>query len=335
MSFTVVMTMLKAGVGPDMSETERALRRIKARFLPVECRREEEVIAAAQDADAVITLNEPYTRRVLSALPKCRVIATPKTGIDNIDLAAASELGILISYCPDYARDEVSDHALALLLCCARKVPQYDQATREGKWFIRLPPVFRLRGQTLGIIGLGRIGRRLVPKARALGLKVIAHSPTAAPEVARRLRVELVPLERLLRESDFVSVHAPLRPENRHMIGREQLRLMKPTAYFINTARGGLVDEAALIEALQQGWIAGAGLDVLDVIDPFPPSPDNPLLKMEQVVHTSHSAYYSEASLSELGRIPGQEIARVLRGKLPRYLANPAALPAYRRRWGG
>lgn len=334
MGFQVVMTMLKAGIGPDMAQSQRSLTRMGVGFRQVVCQREEEIIAAAAGADAIICLNEPFTRRVIASLERCRLIATPKTGLDNIDVAAATEYGILISHCPEYALDEVSDQALGLILICARKLFQYHQATRQGKWFITLPPVYRLRGQTLGIIGLGWIGRRLVPKARALGLRVIAYSPTAPPQVASRLKVKLVELEQLLREADFISLHATLRPESRGMLGREHFRLMKPTAYLINTARGALVDETALIEALREGWIAGAGLDVVDVIDPFPPSRDNPLLGMDNVVITAHSAWYSEEAVAELGRIPGEEIRRVLRGSFPRYLANPEARTAYQQRWG-
>ncbi|MDP6347646.1 MAG: NAD(P)-dependent oxidoreductase, partial [Dehalococcoidia bacterium] len=183
--------------------------------------------------------------------------------------------------------------------------------------------------------GLGRIGRALVPKARAFGMRVLGYSPSVSPNKAKGLGVEMVGLERLLRESDFVSLHTSLTPQKHRMLRMEHLRLMRPTAYLINTARGQLVDEADLYTALTEGIIAGAGLDVLDTIDPTPPSPDNPLLKLPNVIFSAHSAHYSAEAFAYLVRRPAEEVAKVLNGGLPDNLVNPEAKEAYFARWGG
>ncbi|HJX70126.1 MAG TPA: C-terminal binding protein, partial [Dehalococcoidia bacterium] len=294
------MTVNYPGIPPD----EKVLTDIGAQFAKIPCHSEEELIATAQDADAIITIpmNQLFPRRVIERLNKCRIISSPGIGYEGIDLAAATERGICVTNVPDYCLEEVSDHAMALLLACARKLFRLDKAVKEGKWDslekpqIRnkiWPPMFRIRGQTVGLIGFGRIPRALVPKAKGFGLRVIAHDPYAPPGIAEELGVELVDLDRLLRESDYVSVHAALTAETKHMLGLEQFKKMKPTAYLINAARGPLIDETALYTALSEGYIAGAGLDVMD---PEPPSLDNPLFKLDNVIFTAHSAHYSELS---------------------------------------
>jgi D-3-phosphoglycerate dehydrogenase len=334
--FKVVLTLRYPGLPQD----EEAYRRLDARFFKVDCSTEEDILAAAHDADVVITTMQPFTRRVIQGLSRCRLISVIGIGYEGVDVAAATARGILVSHVPDYCLEEVSDHTMALLLACARKLLPLVQAVRAGKWDslekleIRQkiwPPMFRLRGQTLGIIGLGRIARALIPKARAFGLRVIVYSAHASPQEAQELGVELVSLERLLQEADFVSLHAALTPETRHLLGREEFRRMKPTAYLINTARGGLVDESALYTALSEGRIAGAALDVMD---PEPPSPDNPLLKLDNVLITAHSAHYSDQSAVELRRKVDENVLAVLRGEFPPGLLNPQAKERYRARWG-
>ncbi len=335
MAWLVVKTRTGVFPGWDTPYEEEAVAAAGGRLKRQDCPTEEALIANCSQADAIITANEPFTARVIHSLDRCRLIANCKTGYDNVDLEAATRRGVLVSNVPDYGVEEVSTHAMALLLACARKLLQYDTATREGKWMIVLPPVHRLQGQTLGLIGLGRIGRALVPKARAFGLRVVAHSPSITQEVAQRLGVGLVGLEQLLRESDFVSLHTSLTPQKHHMLRLEHFRLMKPTAYLINTARGQLVDEADLYTALTQGIIAGAGLDVLDTIDPQPPNPDNPLLRLPSVILSAHSAHYSAEAFAYLVRRPAEEVARVLQGGFPENLVNPEAEGAYTARWGG
>ncbi len=302
---------------------------------------EDELIQAAGDADVVVSNLQPFSRRVLEKLTRCRLYVAIGVGYDWIDVEAATDLGICVANVPDYCLDEVSDHAMALLLACSRKlVPVFD-AVRAGLWDAAVPvkirqgiqpPMFRIKGQVLGLIGFGNIARNLLPKAQSFGLKVIAHDPYAKPEVARDRGVELVDMDRLLSESDYISVHAALTKENRHMLGEGQFRKMKPTAYFINTARGALVDEAALYTALKEGWIAGAGLDVTEQ---EPPHPDNPLITLENVVITANMAQYSNQAEAELWHRPAEEAVRVFQGEWPRGLVNPQVKDKYTARWGG
>ncbi|MDP6100906.1 MAG: C-terminal binding protein [Dehalococcoidia bacterium] len=323
MSWLVIKTRTGAFPGWDTPYEEEVVAAAGGRLVRKDCRTEDTLIDTCGQADAIITANEPFTARVVDSLFRCRLIANCKTGYDNVVLDAATRRGVLVSNVPDYGVEEVSTHAMALLLACARKLLQYDTATREGKWMIVLPPVLRLSGQTLGIIGLGRIGKALV------------HSPHLPPEAAEGASVEMVELEQLLRESDFVSLHTSLTLQKHRMLQLEHFRLMKPTAYLINTARGQLVDEPDLYTALKEGIIAGAGLDVLDTTDPTPPRPDNPILTLPNVIFSAHSAHYSAEAFAYLVRRPAEEVARVLNGGLPENLVNPEAKEAYFARWGG
>ncbi|MFS8514741.1 MAG: C-terminal binding protein, partial [Planifilum fulgidum] len=281
----------------------------------------EEVIAACRDADAILNQYAPLGRRVVEALNRCRVIVRYGVGVNTIDLAAATEKGICVANVPDYCLDEVSDHALALLLNLARRITAADRLVKRGEWdFKRAAPVRRLRGQTVGLVGFGNIPRVLAAKLKPLGFRLIAHDPYVPRSVAEERGVTLVSLDRLCREADIVSVHAPLTAETRGMIGREQLRSMKPRAYLINTSRGPVVDEGALLEALREGWIAGAALDV---VEEEPIRPDHPLLSMEQVILTPHMAWYSEEAMEELRTKAAEAVREVLQhGRYPRYLVN-------------
>jgi len=306
-----------------------------APFIPGRCT-EEQVISVSHDADAVITVFEPFVRNVIERLEKCRAIINIGVGYQNIDVAAATECGICVVNNPEYCVEEVSDHTMALLLSLARKLPTLDRAVRSGKTEYgemaqARGRLFRLQGQTLGLVGFGRIPRTLVPKARGFGFKIIAYDPYVSAEVAKEIGVEMVDLERLLQESDYVCIHAALTPENERMFGLDQFRKMKRTAFLINTARGALVDSNALYTALLEGLIAGAGLDVTE---PEPINPDNALLKLENVVFTGHSAYFSEASVVEQRKRPVEEIARVLTGAWPLGLVNPQVKEKFTLRWG-
>jgi len=297
---------------------------------------EEEVLSVSRDADAVITVFEPFTRGVIERLEKCRVIANIGVGYQNIDLEAATDCGVFVVNNPEYCLEEASDHTMALLLSLARKVTTLDKAIRAGKTeraevAQTRGRIFRLRGQTLGLVGLGRIPRALVPKARGFGFRIIAYDPYLPAEVARETGVELVDFDRLLKESDFISIHAALTAENQGMFGLEQFKKMKPTAFLINTARGALIDTGALYTALSEGLIAGAGLDVTD---PEPINPDHPLLKLENIIFTGHSAFFSETSVAEQPKGPIEDIVRVLSGKWPRALVNPPAKEKFIQRWG-
>ncbi|MEE8471971.1 MAG: C-terminal binding protein [Dehalococcoidia bacterium] len=324
---------------PGLDFGEDVIKGVGAVFQGRNCASEDEIIDFARDADAVIspTSIQPFTRRVIESLDRCRIIASVGVGYESIDLPTATEHDICVTNVPDYCLDEVSDHAMALILSCARKISHLNRAIRRGRWTgsreIRreiLPPMFRLRGQTLGIVGMGHIARSLLPKARGFGLRTIAYDPFVSAGVMRSLGVERVDLDRLCAESDYISLHAALTEGNKHLIGRAQFRAMKPTAYLVNTSRGGLVDEEALIEALGEGLIAGAGLDVMET---EPPSPDSPLLKMDNVVVTGHTAQYSDESEAELWRRPAEEIALALAGKWPRHVVNPQVKEKFFARW--
>lgn len=304
------------------------------------CHTEDEIIAAAHDANTVVIGHEPYTKKVITALKDCRLMATPKTGYDNIDVAAATEEGICVSNISGVSSEEVSDQAMALLLACARKLFREDKAVRAGQWRSIHGPemeaiwkgILPLRGQTIGLIGFGKIPRALVPKAKGFGLKVLVYDPYVPDEVIRESDVERVELEYLLRTSDYVSLHSALTTENHHMLGRDQIALMKQNAYLINTARGPLVDEAALYDALLKDSIAGAGLDCLEV---EPARMDNPILKLENVIVTGHSGHYSDITAATLRRRPLEDSQRIIAGQWPLGWLNPEVKEKYLARWGG
>jgi len=307
------------------------------------CTTEDELISACSEADAVIavgiriTPGYVFSPRVIENLNKCRLIALTSIGYDNVDIAAATEKAVCVANVPYYCLEEVSDHAMALILACARRFYQLLPDIKSGKWSTQadylsaLKPLHRLSGQTLGLIGFGNIARTLVPKAKAFGFRIIAYAPHVPRILFKTFEVESVELDQLLKESDFVSMHTALTPETKHMMGLGQFKRMKPTAYFINTARGELVDEKALYTALSEGLIAGAGLDVLEA---EPPSRDNPLLKLDNVLITGHFAYYSEESREELFMWPWEEVARVLQGEWPQGLVNPQVKERFSVKWG-
>jgi D-3-phosphoglycerate dehydrogenase len=269
--------------------------------------------AAVREADALLCQYFEADRTVIRELRRCRVIGSYGAGYDQIDVAAAAAAGITVVHVPDYGVDEVSDHAMALLLACARGLGRLVPATRRGEWDYRQSgPLHRLRGRTLGIVGLGRIGRRVADKARGFGLRVLAADPYVPAGAFREHGAEPCPLDRLLVESDFVTVHALLTDETRGLLDEAAIRRMKPGAYLINAARGPIVDERALLAALDEGRLAGAGLDVLAV---EPPAADHPLLQHPRVIVTPHSAWYTEEAMRDLQRLLAEDVARVLAGE--------------------
>lgn len=283
------------------------------------CRTEDEVIAQCQDGEGILIQYAPMTRRVLEQLPRCKVIARYGVGVDTVDLLAASELGIVVSNVPDYGTNEVSDHALAMMLCLTRKVPQANAQIKRGQWDFRLMhPVHRHQVQTIGIVGVGRIGQAMAHKTHALGMKVVAYDPYVNPDSLPDY-ITLTSLEELLRQSDVVSVHCPLTDVTRNMLDEPMLRLMKPSAYLVNTARGCIVDEVALDKLLTEKKLAGAAMDVL-AVEPGPMT--HPLFKHENFYCTPHMAWHSEESAQELKRKAAEETRRVLRGEAPLYQVN-------------
>lgn len=303
---------------PDLTVEQGILAKCGAEIVAAPDGSEKVLVDLARDADAIMTCWADVTTAVIRAAPRLRVVARLGIGLDNIAVAAATQRGIPVTNVPDYCVEEVADHALALLLSCARKVAFYHLQTKHGRYDLQAgAPMRRLRGQALGLVGLGRIGRAVVPKARGLGLQVLAHTRSGD---AHGSGVEMVPLEQLLARSDFVSLHVPLTPETGHLIDAAALAAMKPTAYLINTSRGGVVDHDALWEAIQQESIAGAALDVFD---PEPPNLQHPLFRDERVVLTPHAAFVSEESLAELRTRTAHQVADVLSGRRPENVVNP------------
>lgn len=298
---------------------------IGAELRDYHCQTEDEVIAAAAGCDALICQFAPITRKVIESLDKCKVIVRYAIGVDNIDVAAAEERGIYVCNVPDYGIDEVSNHAIALLLDCAKKLTYLAGQVKQGNCsYTTVKPLYRMEGKTLGLMGFGRIPRLVAKKMAGFGVHIIAYDPMMNEEQARELGVTPVSFDQLLRESDYLSVHCPLTADTHHLFNEAAFRVMKPTAIFINTARGAVVNEADLIHALEQGEIAMAGIDVTET-EPIPVG--HPLLKLDNAVVTPHVAWYSEEAVQSLQLKAAQEAARVLMGQPP---LNPVNHPAAR-----
>ena len=286
----------------------------------------DDVRARVAGADAVLNCYTAMPREVIEALDGCRIIARYGIGIDTIDLEEASARRILVTNVPDYCIDEVSDHALALILALARGVARLDRSVRGGSWSTAdAPPIHRLRGRVLGLVGFGRIARALAVKAAAVGFTVVASDPYVPDELVRAAGVEPRSLEDLFAEADVLSIHAPLTEGTRHLIGADAIARMKPGAIVVNTSRGPLVDRAALLEALESGRLGGAGLDVLET---EPPDPADPLLTHPNVVVTPHAAFMSIESVAELRRKAAEQVVIALAGDTPPYAVNAEAVAA-------
>ena len=281
------------------------------------------ILRVAADADALLVTYAKITAEMIQHMKRCRIISRFGIGVDNVDLAAATNAGIVVTKVPDYCIDEVSDHALALLLALARKIPFANAQVQAGRWEMpAVVPIHRLRGRVLGLAGFGRIPQLVAPKAKSFGLRVVAHDPFVRAEIFTRAGVESVDFPRLLEISDYVSIHTPLLPETRGLFGADVFRRMKRTAYLINTARGPIVDEAALAHALDAGQLAGAALDVMTEEPPV----NSPLVGRDNVIFTPHTSFYSEESLVELQTKAAEEVVSVLTGQAPRNPVNPEAL---------
>jgi D-3-phosphoglycerate dehydrogenase len=295
-------------------------------LVAAESKTEDEVIEVAHDAAAVVAQYATISARVIEALPSCRVIARYGTGVDIVDVDAASRHGILVTNVPsDWCENEVADHAMALLLTLARKVMVYDRAARDGVWRWQSgAPIHRLRGSVLGLLSFGAIARAIGARAAGFGMRVTAHDPYMSPEAIAAGGAEAVSFDALVTESDHLVIQAPLTAETHHLFDEAQLRRMKPTAFLVNTARGPIVEDRALHRALTEGWIAGAGLDDLEE-EPAKVRgwrPENPLLALENVVVSPHAAYYSEEAIGTVRRFAAEEVVRVLRGQAPESPVN-------------
>jgi D-3-phosphoglycerate dehydrogenase len=281
-----------------------------------------EVAEAGRDADAMVFHGAiPFTREIISQLKRCKVVCRTGVGVDRMDLQAAAEHGVIVSNAAGCNSIEVAEQTIGLLIAVARKLVRMNQYVHEGRWRRHTAelhayrgPVSRIAGRTLGIVGLGHVGRQVAPRAQGLRMQVQAVDPYLDPKIAADLGVPLVSLDELIRTSDFISLHAPLTPQTRKMFSRALFAAMKPTAFLINCARGGLVDTDALYDALVEGQIAGAALDVTD---PEPMPGDHPILTLPNVIVTAHTAANSNESYADCQTHAAREVARVLKGEPP------------------
>ena len=300
-------------VFPSLDPAKAALSRLNPTYLMSKSVNADDILAVAKDADAILVTYAKLTRDILTQLTRCKAIGRFGLGVDNIDLVAAKEKGIAVNYVPDYCIREVSDHAMALLLALIRKIPLSNKLVQGGRWEMpAVVPIRRIERTVLGLVGFGHIPRLVAPKAQAFGIKVIAFDPFAKSEVFKAAGVESVDFDTLLNKSDYVSVHAPLMPATRGMMNAAAFAKMKKGAYVVNTARGPLIDEPALVAALDSGQVGGAGLDVVAV---EPLAKDSPLLGHDNVIISPHTAFYSIEALEELQTTCASDVARVLSGE--------------------
>ena len=304
-------------VFPSLAPAMAALERVDPDIRMARSGAADDILAVARDADAILVTYAKLPGELLRQLTRCKVIGRFGLGVDNIDLATAATLGITVTYVPDYCMQEVSDHAMALLLALARKITLSNRLVQSGRWEMpAVVPLRRLSGQVLGLVGFGNIPRALAPKAKAFGLKVIAYDPYVARDILVGLDVEGVSFDELLSRSDFISLHAPLTPATRSLIDAAAFAKMKKGASIVNTARGPLIEERALLAALDSGHLGGAALDV---VSSEPLAKDSPLIGRDNVILTPHTAFYSVEALEELQVKCASDAARVLAGEPPVY----------------
>jgi D-3-phosphoglycerate dehydrogenase / 2-oxoglutarate reductase len=294
-----------------------------------QCKTEDEVIEQGRDADGVLAQYANIGARAINAFTRCRVIARYGTGVDIVDVDAATKRGIQVTNVPnDWCADEVADHAVTLWLAAARKICQYDAAVRRGEWRWQTgQPIGRLRGRILGLLSFGSIAGAIAERVRPFGVEICAHDPFLDQSKIQRQKVRPVSFDELVEVSDYLVIQSPLTPETRHLFNEKTLRRMKKTAILINTARGPIVEDAALHRALTEGWIAGAAVDD---IEEEPAKQRNwravsPLFKLSNVIITPHAAYYSEESIGTVRRIAAEEAVRVLSGLPARSPVNKIA----------
>lgn len=320
---------------PVEDAERRVLLEAGAGLIAIEGQRADETIAAAENCDALLVVSSSVPGHVIRRLARCRVISRLGAGTDKIDVEEATRRGIVVANVPDFCTNEQAEHTLALLLATARRLPFMFDAMRRGQWTARNhPDVHRVAGQTLGLLGFGASGQAVAARASAFGLRILAWTRTPAKyaEVAQRSGVTLAALERTLAEADFLSIHLPLTPETHGLIDAARIALMKPSAVLINTARGAIVDETALVQALKEGRIGGAALDVFDGIDVFAlpgAAPRHPLLELENVLLTPHCAGSSVESTIDSKMRGARHAADVLQGRRPPHIVNPCVTPRH------
>jgi D-3-phosphoglycerate dehydrogenase / 2-oxoglutarate reductase len=298
---------------PSLDPAKKALSRLDFELKMAKTPTPEDILAVGKDADALLVTYGKVTREIIMQLTKCKAIGRFGLGVDNIDLLAAKEKGIKVNYVPDYCVHEVSDHAMALLLALIRKVPYANKLVQAGRWEMpAVVPISRIDGRTLGLLGFGHIPRLVARKAKPFGLKVLAYDPFLKPEVFKEAGVEGVDLDTLYKSSDYLSIHAPLNDQTRGLVNAAAFAKMKKGVFIVNTARGPLIDEPALLAALDSGLVAGAALDVITT-EPMPK--EYPLLGRDNLILTPHTGFYSIEALAELQTKCASDVARVLSGE--------------------
>jgi D-3-phosphoglycerate dehydrogenase len=303
---------------PHYKQEEAVLAQINAEIIYERSSDEARLAAVVEDIDGLIVNLAPITAKVINAMKKCKCVSRYGVGYDNVDTEALKKKGIILANVPDYCIEDVSDHAFALFMDCVRKISRKDRNVRQGKWNLTgIQPVYRIRGKTFGFVGFGAIARRFYEKLKGFDLgRVLVYDPYLPPDTIRSAGCEPSDLDTLCKEADFISLHAPVTPSSRGMFNASKFALMKKTAILINTARGGLIDEPSLINALKTGQIACAGLDVY-ATEPLPE--DSELRKLENVTLTDHAAWYSEESIVELKTKAAINIVEALTGKKVKY----------------
>ena len=322
--YRVVITDCDHG---SIEEEKQEFGRIGAELILAQVQEEKDLIRVCKDADGLLNQYALLSRKVLDHLPKCKVVSRYGVGVDPVDLRAATDLGIIVANVPDYCIDEVATQTVTMILALIRKIAFFDQKVKSCHWDFRLGiPIHRTSGKTLGLIGCGKIGLEVAKRVSSFGVKVAAFDPYLknVPE-----GIELKDLDSILKESDVISIHCPLNDSTRHLIGDREFKKMGKKPLLINTSRGPIVDEKALVQALEEGLISGAGLDVLEK---EPPVSQNPLLNMENVILSPHAGFYSEESISELKRRTAKNVSDVLSGRWPRSVVNPEVMTKTRPR---
>ena len=307
---------------PNVEQERRAVEEAGGNLVVAQLNDEDELAELCKDADGVLTVRAPITRRVIAAMQRCRIIVRYGIGIDSVDIPAATERGIMVANVPDYCVDEVSDQALTLLLMLSRQMNPAISLAREDRWSIsKMPALHRLRGQTCGLAGCGKIGSLLAGKAAALGMRILIYDPYLSESRCREMGAELGSLDTLLARSDFISLHMPLNEETHHLFGEAAFAKMKNTACIINTSRGGLIDEAALLAALDTGKIFGAGLDVMESETSFT-STGRALVNHPKAIVTPHTAWLSDEARTTLQARAVEQVIACLKGETPYGLVN-------------
>lgn len=289
---------------------------IKVHYFDGQCLTEKEIGRLIEDMDGVIAAGEPYTKAVLDRAKKLKVISRTGVGYDKIDIQTATEKGIVVTITPGIISEAVAALAFALILSLARHIPECDRDIKHKKWVLR--PGINIGNKTLGIIGLGAIGKALVSMAKGFNMKIIAYDLAPDRGFATAKRVTLTTFNEVLSQADFVSIHLPLNEKTKYLIGENEFKLMKPTAYLINTSRGAIINEKALVKALRRKWIRGAGLDVFEHEPPW----DSQLLRLDNVVLSPHIGGSTEESLSLMGKLASENVVKVLKGETPHHIVN-------------